>query len=118
MTEPSATRYARLRAALGDRPLPAVLVDLAAFDANVSAALRAVADRPVRVRVGSQTLQTVLFVNGQQVGVVGGRGLVGTTVVPGPVQIQVKRQGCRDWDTTFTGVAGKRYTLEERSPRC
>jgi hypothetical protein len=72
----------------------------------------------VRVRVGSQTLQTVLFVNGLQVGVVGGRGLVGTTVAPGALSIQVKRVGCRDWDTTFTALAGKRYTLEERSPRC
>jgi D-serine deaminase-like pyridoxal phosphate-dependent protein len=59
VTEPSAPHYARLRAALGDRPLPAVLVDLAAFDANVATALRAVADHPVRVRVGSKSVRCV-----------------------------------------------------------
>ena len=70
------------------------------------------------IRVGSQTLETVLFVNDRQLGIVGGRGLVSTTVAPGPVTVSVKRVSCRDWDTTFTALANRRYTFGERSPIC
>jgi len=70
------------------------------------------------VRAGSQTLQTVLFVNGEQIGIVGGRGLFPTTVAPGPVTLSIRKLNCRDWDTTFTAQAGRRYTFVERSPRC
>ncbi len=70
------------------------------------------------VRAGSQTLQTVLFVNGEQIGILGGRGLFPTTVTPGPVTVSIRKLNCRDWDTTFTAQAGRRYTFVERSPRC
>lgn len=70
------------------------------------------------VRAGSQTLQTVLFVNGEQIGILGGRGLFPTTVAPGPVTVSIRKLDCRDWDTTFTAQAGRRYTFVERSPRC
>ena len=72
----------------------------------------------VVVRVGSQTMQTVLFVNDQQVGILGGMGLVSVTVPPGPVKVQVRKVNCRDWDTTFTPVTGRRYSFMERSPTC
>ncbi len=72
----------------------------------------------VVVRAGSQMLETVLFINGQQLGIVGGRGLMSATVAPGPVSVSVKKVNCRDWDTTFTGLAGRRYTFRERSPTC
>ncbi len=70
------------------------------------------------IRVGSQMLETVLFVNGNSVGIVGGRALVETKVAPGPVTIAVKRLNCTDWDSTFAVQGGKRYTFVERSPRC
>jgi serine/threonine-protein kinase len=70
------------------------------------------------VRAGSQTLETVLFVNGEQIGILGGRGLFPTTVAPGPVTLSIRKRNCRDWDTTFTAQAGRRYTFVERSPRC
>ncbi len=70
------------------------------------------------VRLGSQTTQTVLFVNGEQLGIVGGRGLISMTVAPGPVALSIRKIGCRDWDTTFTSLAGRRYTFAERSPSC
>jgi hypothetical protein len=72
----------------------------------------------VVIRVGSQTTQTVLFVNGAQLGIVGGRGLIPSTVPAGTVTIAVKKLNCRDWDTTFTATAGRRYTFVERSPTC
>lgn len=72
----------------------------------------------VVVRIGSQTTQTVLFVNGNQIGILGGRGLVPVTVAPGPVSISVRKQNCQAWDTTFTPVTGRRYTFVERSPIC
>ena len=70
------------------------------------------------VRLGSQTPQTVLFVNGAQLGIVGSRGLISTTVLQGPVSLSIRKIGCRDWDTTFTTLAGRRYTFAERSPTC
>ncbi|MFN0099307.1 MAG: serine/threonine-protein kinase [Gemmatimonadaceae bacterium] len=94
---------------------------LAAFAARVAAApvvdIEAPEDSSV-VRVGSQVLETVLFVNGRQLGIVGGRGLVATTVAPGPVSVSIRRVNCRDWDTTFTASAGRRYSIGERSPGC
>lgn len=98
--------------------LDSAIADLAA---RVAAAPVVDVDAPsdsVVVRIGSQTLQTVLFVNGQQLGIVGGRGLIESTVPQGPVSISVRRINCRDWDTTFTGLAGRRYTFVERSPTC
>lgn len=59
MSEPPAQRYDRYRAALGDRPLPAVLVDLAAFDANVATALAGVRGSAARVRLGSKSVRCV-----------------------------------------------------------
>lgn len=72
----------------------------------------------VIVRIGSQTMQTVLFVNGAQIGILGGQGLVPVTVAPGPVSVSVRKQNCVAWDTTFTPVTGRRYTFVERSPKC
>ena len=72
----------------------------------------------VVVRIGSQTMQTVLFVNGNQIGILGGQGLVPVTVAPGPVSVSVRKQNCVAWDTTFTPVTGRRYTFVERSPKC
>jgi hypothetical protein len=98
--------------------LDSAIADLAA---RVAAAPVVDVDAPfdsVVVRVGSQTLQTVLFVNGQQLGIVGGRGLIEAIVPQGPVSLSVRRINCRDWDTTFTGLAGRRYTFVERSPTC
>ncbi len=100
--------------------------------AEVEAALAALASRlasapvldldaprdSVVVRVGSQTMQTVLFVNDRQIGILGGMGLVPVTVAPGPVSVSVRRQNCQSWDTTFTPVTGRRYTFMERSPTC
>jgi hypothetical protein len=95
--------------------------EIAMFAARVASApvvdLAPMDDSAV-VRLGSQTLETVLFVNGAQLGVVGGRGLISTTVAPGAVQLSIRKVGCRDWDTTFTTLAGRRYTFAERSPRC
>ena len=95
--------------------------EIAMFAARVASApvvdLVPLADSAV-VRLGSQTAQTVLFVNGEQLGIVGGRGLISTTVVPGPVALSIRKIGCRDWDTTFTTLAGRRYTFAERSPSC
>ena len=98
------------------------------FDAAINELQRRVAEAPVVdlvappdsvvIRVGSQTLETVLFVNGQQQGIVGGRGTIPVTVAPGAVSIAVRKLNCRDWDTTFTTLAGRRYTFLERSPRC
>jgi hypothetical protein len=34
------------------------------------------------------------------------------------VSLSIRKIGCRDWDTTFTTLAGRRYTFAERSPRC
>ncbi len=72
----------------------------------------------VVVRIGSQTLETVLFVNDRQLGIVGGRGLVESTVPPGAISLSVRRINCRNWDTTFTSLPGRRYTFVERSPTC
>lgn len=94
---------------------------LAAFAARVAAApvvdVEAPDDSAV-VRIGSQVLETVLFINGRQLGILGGRGLVATTVLPGPVSVSVRKVNCRDWDTTFTASAGRRYSIGERSPGC
>ena len=70
------------------------------------------------VSVGSQSLRTVLFVNGRQLGVIGGRGIVPLAVPAGPATIAIRRIGCTAWDTTFVVVAGERYFIGERSPRC
>lgn len=59
MTEALAQRYARYRAALGDRPLPALIVDLDAFDANVATTLRGVQHSRARVRLGSKSVRCV-----------------------------------------------------------
>ena len=32
--------------------------------------------------------------------------------------VSIRKLNCRDWDTTFTALAGRRYTFVERSPRC
>ena len=73
---------------------------------------------PAIVRIGSQTLQTVLFVNGRQRGIVGGRGLISFPVPAGMVSLSIQRLGCQAWDTTFTAFNGGLYMLGERSPRC
>lgn len=94
---------------------------LAAFAARVAAAPVVDVDAPddsAVVRIGSQVLETVLFINGRQLGIVGGRGLVATTIAPGPVTVSVRKVNCRDWDTTFTANAGRRYSIGERSPGC
>ncbi len=72
----------------------------------------------VTVRIASQTQQTVLFVNDQQLGIIGGRGFIEASAPPGTLRIAVKKVNCRDWDTTFTALAGRRYTFVERSPTC
>lgn len=59
MSEPAHQRYDRYRRALGEHPLPAVLVDLDAFDANVRTAARGVEGRSVRVRLGSKSVRCV-----------------------------------------------------------
>lgn len=59
MSESASQRYARFRAALGDRPLPATLVDLDALERNVATARRAVEGTAVRVRVGSKSVRCV-----------------------------------------------------------
>ncbi len=91
--------------------LAARLASAPVMDANAPA-------ESVVVRIGSQTMQTVLFVNQNQIGILGGQGLVGVTVAPGPVSISVRKQNCQAWDTTFTPVTGRRYTFVERSPKC
>lgn len=94
---------------------------IAAFAARVAAAPVVDTEAPedsVVIRVGSQTPETVLFINGRQLGIIGARGLVATTVAPGPVSVSVRRLNCRDWDTTFTATAGRRYSIGERSPGC
>lgn len=72
----------------------------------------------VVVRIGSQMLETVLFVNERQVGVIGGRGLLEVVAPPGPVAVAIRKLGCQAWDTTFAGLEGRRYTFMERSPTC
>ena len=95
--------------------------EIAMFAARVASApvvdLVPLTDSAV-VRLGSQMVQTVMFVNGEQLGIVGGRGLISTTVAPGPVALSIRKLNCRDWDTTFTTLAGRRYTFAERSPSC
>jgi D-serine deaminase-like pyridoxal phosphate-dependent protein len=63
MSETPARRYARYRAALGDLPLPALLVDLDAFDRNVATARAAVADSAVKVRLGSKSVRCVALLH-------------------------------------------------------
>jgi hypothetical protein len=98
--------------------LDSAIADLAARVASAPVVDVEAPSDSVVVRIGSQTLQTVLFVNGQQLGIVGGRGLIEATVPQGLVSRSVRRINCRDWDTTFTGLAGRRYTFVERSPTC
>jgi D-serine deaminase-like pyridoxal phosphate-dependent protein len=50
-------RYARLRAALGETPLPAVVVDVAAFDANLATLAAPVVAAGKRLRIASKSLR-------------------------------------------------------------
>lgn len=62
MSDAASERYARYRAALGGRPLPALLVDLDALERNVATARRAVEGTAVRVRVGSKSVRCVALI--------------------------------------------------------
>ena len=70
------------------------------------------------VSVGSQSLRTVLFVNGRQRGVIGGRGIVPIAVPAGRATIAIRRLGCTAWDTTFVIRNGDKHFIGERSPAC
>jgi hypothetical protein len=75
-------------------------------------------EAPGSVFIRSNIEGSILFVNDQPHGIIGGRGNQTIELPAGQLRLSLRAEGCTNWDSTVTVRAGERTSVGNRNPRC